>query len=353
MAPVRKTSVSGDIRAHDPKWRHDIVLFAGTQESRRADGRRVVGYSPDQDSTLMTRAHGHGHAASSVSLDQRLWLGVGLNILITAQEVVGGLARGRLALLSDALHNARDVAALLLAIGARALGRKAPTRRFSYGFRRLEVVAALVNAAVLVGLAVLVGRVAIGRLRHPSAVDGHTMLVVALVAFVANVAAVLLLGRHEKHDLNVRSAFLHLLQDALASLVVVVAALLAGTWPGPWLDPAASLLIGVAVVVSAGRLIWESVRILVEAAPSGLDVEELAAGLDAAFAPARFHHVHAWTVGPGQVALTAHVKLEGGSLEEAERQLAAIRRLLAERWDIHHVTLEPESERCSGSRVTW
>src|SRR5664280_373153 len=88
MAPVRKTSVSGDIRAHDPKWRHDIVLFAGTQESRRADGRRVVGYSPDQDSTLMTRAHGHGHAASSVSLDQRLWLGVGLNILITAVEVV-------------------------------------------------------------------------------------------------------------------------------------------------------------------------------------------------------------------------------------------------------------------------
>src|SRR5664280_2510424 len=285
MAPVRKTSVSGDIRAHDPKWRHDIVLFAGTQESRRADGRRVVGYSPDQDSTLMTRAHGHGHAASSVSLDQRLWLGVGLNILITAVEVVGGLASGSLALLSDALHNASDVAALLLAIGARALGRKAPTRRFSYGFRRLEVVAALVNAAVLVGLAVLVGRVAIGRLRHPSAVDGHTMLVVALVAFVANVAAVLLLGRHEKHDLNVRSAFLPLLPDA----------------------------------------------------------------------PARFHHVHAWTVGPGQVALTAHVKLEGGSLEEAERQLAAIRRLLAERWDIHHVTLEPESERCSGEGLpeTW
>jgi cobalt-zinc-cadmium efflux system protein len=181
------------------------------------------------------------------------------------------------------------------------------------------------------------------------------MLAVALVAFVANVAAVLLLGRHEKHDLNVRGAFLHLLQDAFASLVVVAAALLARTRLGPWLDPAASLLIGAAVVVSAGRLIWESVRILIEAAPSGLDVEELAACLDAAFAPARFHHVHAWTVGPGQVALTAHVKLEGGSLEEVERKLAAIRTLLAERWDIHHVTLEPESERCSGEGFpeTW
>jgi cobalt-zinc-cadmium efflux system protein len=165
---------------------------------------------------------------------------------------------------------------------------------------------------------------------------------------VANVAAVLLLRRHEKDDLNVRSAFLHVVQDALASLVVVGTALLAGTRIGPWLDPAASLLIGLAVVVSAGRLIWESVRILVEAAPSGLDIEEMTAGLDAAFAPARFHHLHAWTIGPGQVALTAHVKLDGGSLDEVEKQLAAIRRLLAERWDIHHATLEPEREACSG-----
>jgi len=276
---------------------------------------------------------------------------VGLNVLITAVEVVGGLASGSLALLSDALHNASDVAALLLAIAARALGRKAPTGHFSYGFRRFEVLAALVNAAVLVALAVLIGREAIDRLRHPGAVDGHTMLVVALVAFVANVAAVLLLRRHEKHDLNVRSAFLHLLQDAFASLLVVGTALLAGTRLGPWLDPAASLLIGVAVVASAGQLIRESVRILIEAAPSGLDIEELMAGLDAAFAPARFHHLHAWTVGPSQVALTAHVKLDCRSLDEVERQLAAIRRLLAERWDIHHATLEPEWEHCSGEDV--
>lgn len=215
----------------------------------------------------MTHTHAHRRAARGLTLDVRLWTGVALNVLITAAEIVGGLSSGSLALLSDALHNASDVAALLLAIGARALGRKVPTGRFSYGFRRLEVVAALVNAAVLVGLAVLVGRAAVDRLRHPAAVDGHTMLAVALTAFGANVAAVFLLRRHEKHDLNVRGAFLHLVQDALASLVVVAAAVLAGTRLGPWLDPAASLLIGAAVVVSAGRLIWESVRILVEAAP--------------------------------------------------------------------------------------
>jgi cobalt-zinc-cadmium efflux system protein len=300
---------------------------------------------------LRTHLHGNGRAAPLFSLDRRLWLGVGLNVLITAAEVVGGLASGSLALLSDALHNASDVAALLLAIGARALGRREPSRHFSYGYRRLEVMAALVNAAVLVGLAVLVGREAVERLRAPAAVNGHAMLAVAAFAFAANVAAVALLGRHDKDDLNVRSAFLHLVQDALSSLVVVGVALFTGTRAGPWLDPAASLLIGAAVVVSAGRLIWESVRILVEAAPSGLDVDELAAGLDAAFAPATFHHLHAWTVGPGQVALTAHVKLEDGNLEEIEKRLAAVRNLLAERWDIHHATLEPELGRCSGDEV--
>jgi len=300
---------------------------------------------------LTTRARRQGHEAPFLSLDLRLWLGVGLNVLITAVEVAGGLASGSLALLSDALHNASDVAALLLAIGARALGRRTPTRHFSYGYRRLEVMAALVNAAVLVGLAVLVGREAIERLRHPAAVAGPTMLAVALIAFAANVAAVLLLGRHDKDDLNVRSAFFHLLQDALSSLVVVGVALFAGTRAGGWLDAAASLVIGAAVVVSAGRLTWESVRILVEAAPSGLDVGALTASLDKAFAPARFHHVHAWTVGPGQVALTAHVRLEGGTLDDAVRRLAAIRRLLEERWDIHHATLEPETERCSGEDV--
>jgi cobalt-zinc-cadmium efflux system protein len=303
----------------------------------------------------ITAAHRHNHPGPGRSLDARLWLGVGLNVLITAVEVVGGAASGSLSLLSDALHNASDVGALLLAIAARTLGRKAPTGRFSYGFRRFEVLAALVNAAVLVGLAVLVGREAVGRLRHPAAVDGRTMLAVALVAFVANTAAVLLLHRHDAHDLNVRSAFLHLLQDALASLVVVGAALLSGTKAGPWVDPAASLLIGVAVVFSAGRLIRASLRILIEAAPSGLDVEAMVAALDAAFAPSVFHHVHAWTVGPGEVVLTAHVKVACESLADVEALLAAIRRVLAERWDIHHATLEPEWQHCSGAGTpdTW
>ena len=149
----------------------DLARLRRDEEGRRL-GRRL-------DARLRRRG-GRREARSALTEDE-----------ISSKRTLGATRSG---VGNGVLHNASDVAALLLAIGARALGRKAPTRRFSYGFRRLEVVAALVNAAVLVGLAVLVGREAVDRLRHPSAVDGHTMLAVALVAFVANVAAVLLLG---------------------------------------------------------------------------------------------------------------------------------------------------------------
>jgi cobalt-zinc-cadmium efflux system protein len=280
---------------------------------------------------------------------------VGLNLLITGTEVAGGLVSGSLALLSDALHNASDVAALLIALAARVLGRRPPSVRFSYGHKRLEVMAALANASVLVILAVVVGYAAIGRLRHPQPLDGGTMLAVAVVACAANMAAVFLLKGHEKSDLNVRSAFLHLIQDAAASFVVVIAALLADTRFGPYIDPAVSLLIGLAVVVSAVRLIWESLAILGEGTPTTVDLTALASSLDQAFAPARFHHLHVWSVGPGQVALTAHVKLSNGSLGEVERRLAAIRAFLADRWEIRHSTLEPEWEGCSedGTLGQW
>lgn len=276
---------------------------------------------------------------------------MGLNLLITGTEVAGGYVSGSLALLSDALHNASDVMALLITLASRGLGRRPPSPRFSYGHKRLEVMAALVNASVLVVLAAVVGHSAIGRLRQPQLLQGAPMLAVAVAACVANIAAVFLLKGHEKSDLNIRSAFLHLIQDAAASFVVVVAALLAGTRLGPYIDPVVSLLIGLAVVVSAVSLIWESLGILAEGTPEAVDLTALASSLHEAFAPARFHHLHVWSVGPGQVALTAHVKLSNGSLGEVERRLAAIRAFLVERWQIRHSTLEPEWEGCPDDAV--
>jgi cobalt-zinc-cadmium efflux system protein len=290
----------------------------------------------------------HGHdLPTDGAIDGRLWMSLGLNVVITVAEVVGGLMSGSLALLSDAAHNLSDVAALGVAVGARRLGRRPPTPRHTYGLKRAEVIAALANAVTLVAVTALIAREAIVRLQHPAPVQQGLMLVVALVALAANVGSVLLLRRHDEHDVNVRSAFLHLAQDALASLAVVIAALLARTPVGPYVDPAAALLVGAAVLRGALSLVWETIGTLLEATPVGVDLDAIEARVAARFAPARIHHVHVWEIAPGQRLLTAHVDL-GAEMDgrRIEALLGRIKRMLEEEWDVTHATLEPEVAGC-------
>ena len=281
------------------------------------------------------------------SLDRRLWLSAVLNAAITAAELVGGLLAGSLALLADAAHNLSDVTALVLAILARRLGRRPPTLRHTYGLKRLEVLAALANALTLLVITFFIGREALHRLLEPRPVAGGIMLAVAGVALVANGASVALLRRHERSDLNVRAAFLHLLQDTLASLAVVLAALFAGTRFGPWLDPVAALAVGLVVLHSATSIVWETLGLLVEGVPPDLDIEVLARGVAERFAPVKLHHVHVWQVGPGERVLTAHLAVgEGTSVLQAEALAAEVRSYLEAQWAITHTTLEPEVVGC-------
>jgi len=293
----------------------------------------------------------HHDEIDSGNLDRRLWASAALNLGITVVELAGGLWAGSLALLADAAHNLADVGALGLAIFARRLGRRAPTLRHTYGLKRAEVIAALVNAAVLIAISVLIAREAVGRLFHPEPVEATVMLISATLALVANLASVFLLRGHSRQDINVRSAFLHLLQDALASLAVVVAALLARTQAGPYVDPAAAILIGVVVLRSAVSIVWESLHTLLEAAPPNLNVEQLAEAVAHRFPSIRLHHIHVWEVGPGQRALTAHMKTGIGSVAEAELAAGDLRRYLHEQWDIDHATLEVEANGCGREEI--
>ena len=254
------------------------------------------------------------------AMDIRLWASAALNMAITLAEFFGGLFSGSLALLSDAAHNLSDVAAVVLALWARRFSRRPPTTRHTYGFKRAEVLAALLNAVVLIGITVLIAREAVVRLLDPEPVKQGLMLAVALVALIANVGSVLLLRRHDEEDVNVRSAFLHMAQDALASLAVVIAALLAHTRVGPYVDPAAAILVGLAVLRSALALVWETVSMLMEGAPAGAGPEEIAGGVAARFPGVKLHHVHVWQNGPGQRLLTAHVVLKQDmAASEAEK----------------------------------
>lgn len=284
-------------------------------------------------------------------LDRRLWASAGLNLGITMVECAGGLWAGSLALLADAAHNLADAGALGLAILARRLGRRAPTPRHTYGLKRAEVVAALLNAAGLIAISALIGREAVDHLLHPVPLRASVMLIAAAVAATANLFSVLLLRRHRREDINVRSAFLHLVQDALASLAVLVAALFARTPWGCYIDPAAALLIGLVVLRSAVSIAWESLHTLLEAAPPGVDVDDIAGEVAGRFDRVHLHHLHVWEVGPGQRVLTAHMKVSGMNLLEAEAVAAEVRRFLREKWGISHATLEAETNGCGREQL--
>jgi cobalt-zinc-cadmium efflux system protein len=266
-------------------------------------------------------------------------------------ECAGGLWAGSLALLADAAHNLADAGALGLAILARRLGRRAPTPRHTYGLKRAEVVAALLNAAGLIAISALIGREAVDHLLHPVPLRASVMLIAAAVAATANLFSVLLLRRHRREDINVRSAFLHLVQDALASLAVLVAALFARTPWGCYIDPAAALLIGLVVLRSAVSIAWESLHTLLEAAPPGVDVDDIAGEVAGRFDRVHLHHLHVWEVGPGQRVLTAHMKVSGMNLLEAEAVAAEVRRFLREKWGISHATLEAETNGCGREQL--
>ncbi|MDR3748619.1 MAG: cation diffusion facilitator family transporter [Acidobacteriota bacterium] len=293
----------------------------------------------------------HHHDIEPGNLDRRLWASAALNLGITLVELIGGLMAGSLALLADAAHNMADVGALGLAIFARKVGRRAPTARHTYGLKRAEVLAALFNAAALIAISALIAREAVSRFLHPEPVHVSVMLIAAVVALVANVASVLLLRAHRTEDINVRSAFLHLAQDALASLAVVAAALLARTAIGHYVDPVAALLIGIVVLRSAISIVWESLHTLLEAAPEGVDVEQLAGDVARRFPGVRLHHVHAWEVGPGQRVITAHMKVGAATLLEAEAVANDVRSFLHEAWGITHATLEAEANGCGREEI--
>jgi cobalt-zinc-cadmium efflux system protein len=283
-------------------------------------------------------------------MDRRLVAAIGLNALTVATEIIGGLMSGSLALLSDALHNFTDVAALALALAARIVARRRPSLRHTFGFHRLEIIAAFVNGATLLIVATLVVHEALVRLFSPVAVNQQIMLVVALVGLGANLFSVVLLHRHDSEDINIRAAFLHLLQDTLSSVVVVIAALFAQKAWGRYLDPLASILVISLICLGTYRLVRRALHILMQGTPPGVAIEELRADIVAHFGLADMRHIHVWELGTGYHVLTAHLVTGPDGVVPLLQRVPEIREYLRREWHIEHATLEVEpvpSEHCS------
>lgn len=265
---------------------------------------------------------------------------------------MGGLLFGSLALVADSIHLTSDVLALGLALGALALAQRPPTERHTYGFERAEVLAAQINGLLLLAGAIGVGIEAARRLGNPQDLDAGAVLGIGVAGLLVNVGSAFVLGRAAHGNLNLRAAFWHLALDALGSVAVIVAAAGAIVLDTQSLDAIASLFIGVLIVVAAWRLLRDTTRVLLDAAPHDLDVSVVDAALGAANGVEAVHHLHVWTLGSERPALSAHVVLTGPlSLHDAQERATDLKAMLADRFGIHHATLEVECHACVEDHV--
>jgi cobalt-zinc-cadmium efflux system protein len=288
-------------------------------------------------------------AAPAVSLTeagQRLRWAVLLTSLILVAEVVGGIFANSLALLSDAGHLFTDLVALGLTLFAVRLVQRPSNGRMTFGYHRVGILVALFNAIALVGITGAIFWGAAQRFRDPPEVEGGLTLAVAVVGLAANGVVMGLLWGQQRANLTVHSAFLHVVGDTLGSLAVIVSGgiILATGWF--WSDPAMSVFIGLIIAFGAWRILREALSVLVEAAPAGLDVQELAAALALVPGVRDVHDLHVWCIAPGIRALSCHVRMDDRPISEGDRILERVNELLAARFAIAHSTIQMETTGC-------
>ncbi|CAO3442789.1 Cobalt/zinc/cadmium resistance protein CzcD [Azospirillum argentinense] len=295
-------------------------------------------------------AHGHSHAATVTADSERRIL---LVLLMTASlmvvEVVGGVLSGSLALLADAGHMLTDAAALALAWLAFRLGRRPSDRRRSFGYHRLQVLAAFVNGLSLFLLSAWILWEAAQRLMEPQPVLGGTMMAVAVLGGLGNLAGLYILHRGDRENLNVRGAALHVLGDLLGSVAAVVAAgiILATGWTP--IDPILSVLVALLILRGAWEVVRQSAHILVEGTPVGIDVDELRSALhEAVPAVTDIHHVHVWSLTAERPLLTMHAVVPPGTDRDAV--LRDLVETLRGRFGIGHATVQVETGPCPDGR---
>jgi cobalt-zinc-cadmium efflux system protein len=284
----------------------------------------------------------HADAAHARGAGERRALAVALALIaaFTVAELVSALLAGSLALLADAGHMLSDTGSLALALFASWLATHPATPARSFGYRRAEILAALANGVALVAIAIWVFIEAAGRFSHPPDVSGRWVLVIGLIGLAVNVAAAGVLYRAGTASLNVRAALLHVAADGLGSIGVLAAAvvILATGWL--YADPLAGVVIGGLVLASSWRVLRESVRILLEATPEGVDAVEVGRTMTGEPDVVEVHDLHIWTITTGFPALAAHVLVERGADCHAVRR--RLERLLAERFALDHTTLQVE-----------
>lgn len=289
----------------------------------------------------ITGHKGHSHDTESLS-DLKLFVAIGINVGLTVVQVIGGLVSGSLSLIADALHNLSDAGALGIALLARVIGRKPPDVRRSFGYRRAEVIAALINLTTLILVGLYLVYEALWRLFNPEAIEGWIVVVIAGVALCIDLITAFLTFSSSKNSVNIKAAFLHNVSDAMASLGVMLAGSLILLFQWYWVDTLVTLVI-------AGVVLWQGtstmpvvMQLLMDGTPEHVSVPSLVESMTSIDGVEHVYHVHVWKIDEHRSALEAHVQIRKERLGHQEDIKRELRELLKELHSIEHSTLEIE-----------
>ena len=299
---------------------------------------------------MMTDTHSHRHDQEK-SRGRRLLVSIVINFLIPVVQIAGGIVSGSMALISDAVHNLSDFVSLIINYAALIIGRRQPTLRHTFGFKRVEIFATLISVALLYGAAFYIAAEAWHRIFTPRPISGRLVIWIALLGFAGNMFSAGLLRAGAKVNLNMKSAFLHMLADAATSLGVVTLGIIWMFKPWYWLDPVFSWLIVAMIVYGGWGLIRESFLILMNATPSGMNLEEIRDALEDLDGITKIHDLHVWKLSSDSIALAVHITVPDQMLGRVDELADRVRAMLAGRFNVDHPTLQFECNSCNDGQL--
>ena len=295
--------------------------------------------------------HGHHHHVDPDAGDRRVFAAIAVNVGLTVAQVVGGILSGSLALIADALHNFSDAVSLVIAFAARRIARRPRDEDMTFGYGRVEVVAALINYTTLIVIGLYLLYEAALRFADPQPVAGWMIVIVAGIALVVDVVTALLTYRMSKSSVNIRAAFLHNVADALGSVAVIVAGTLILLYDWRLVDPIVTVLIAGYILWQSAREIGPVIRILILGSPPYVETRQVLDAVREVDGVTDAHHAHFWQMDEHRAALDAHVVVAPGRWDEADAIKGRIKAVLRDRFAIEHTTLELECARhaCNGA----
>ncbi|WP_299114933.1 cation diffusion facilitator family transporter [uncultured Winogradskyella sp.] len=300
----------------------------------------------------MRHSHSHNHSHAHDLNGRNLFISILLNIAITVAQIVGGLISGSLALLSDALHNFSDVVSLVISLIANKLVKKKASLKRTFGYKRAEILAAFINAATLIVVAILLIFEAVERFQNPEEIKSNLVIWLSVIAILGNGFSVLLLKKNADDNMNMKSAYLHLLTDMMASIAVLIGGLLMKFYQVWWIDSVLTFAIAVYLIIMGWNLLKDSFKVLMLFTPKSTSVNAIVEDIQTIDVIKNVHHVHIWQLNEDEIHLEAHIDFnEDITLSEFDKILNKIEELVYHKYEINHINIQPEFGKCDAKDV--